>query len=695
MVLFRILSERSKPCNQFKYFQFTAIFIIIGVMSVGCTLKPQGSNQVTVKDTDSEWVLSKDPEAAIYLKRCQADYQQVIDQLAEFASTKKVYSTQTLLQSFNAMDLILDRQLNLAELYANVHPNAEMRTSAEQCEQKFVELSGEISLSRPLYNHIAAIDIKSLDAQDKRFVEHKLRDFKRAGVDKDANTRSSIKKLNEEISLVGQSFDKNIRDGARQFILTSVADLKGLPQDYIDSHKPDDEGKIVLTTAYPDYYPFMQYAESDELRKQFYIIFGQQAYPQNKKVLHELISKRHELANFLGYRNYAAFVTEDKMIKNPENAQTFIDKVSDIATPRAQIEYNQLFKRLQKIDPTATRVNDWQKTYLTELVRKEQYEVNAKEIRQYFHYNKVRQGIFDLTQTMFGVTIRPWKTQVWHESVNAYEILDGGKVIGRFYLDMHPRERKYKHAAEFPIISGITGVQLPEAALVCNFPGGDGSSDLMELTDVSTFLHEFGHLLHHIFAGTDQRWVSFSGIETEWDFVEAPSQMLEEWVWDAETLATFARNDKGEIIPPKLVNKMIAARDFGAAIWTKGQLFYSALSLNIYNQDPANIELDQVMQNIRSNYSPFGHVDDDYFYMSFGHLNGYSSIYYTYLWSRVIAADLHSEFVRKGLRNPNVAEHYRKTVLEPGGKKDAAELVQDFLGRPYSFEAFAKELSIK
>ncbi len=661
----------------------------------GCSPSPTENSSSSSSTASIAWQQPTDKVAADYLANCQADHSQILEQMKAFSIESKRYEAKELLWAINNIDLLLDKQMSLASLYANVHPNEAVRVSAEECEQKFVELISEISLSRPLYNHLVAVDNQGLDALDKRFLEHLLRDFKRAGVDKDEATRNRIKKLNEEINLIGQSFDKNIRDGARQLVLDSVDDLKGLPQDYIDAHKPNDEGKIVLTTAYPDYVPFMQYAESDELRKQFYIIFRQQAYPENKAVLQNLIEKRHELAKVLGYENFSAFVTEDKMIGSPANAQTFIDKVSGVATPRAEQEYQQLLARLQKIDPTATRVADWQKMYVEDLVKKEQYQVNAQEVRQYFHYDKVKQGIFDLVQAMFGVTIRPWQTDVWHESVNAFEIVEGDKVIGRFYLDMHPRTGKYKHAAAFSVVNGIEGVQLPVAALVCNFPGGDGSSGLMEHADVETFLHEFGHLLHGIFAGTNQRWMYFSGIKTEWDFVEAPSQMLEEWVWDAETLASFAQNDKGEVIPPALVEKMIAARDFGRAMWTKHQLFYAALSLGLYNNDPAALDLNEAMKTIQSTYSPFGYVEDTYFYASFGHLNGYSSIYYTYMWSLVIAADMHSEFVKKGLRNPELANHFRKTVLEPGGSKDAAELVQDFLGRPYSFDAFAKDLEVE
>lgn len=662
---------------------------LIGILLNGCTSTlPSKSGEAVPNDaTAITWTAPADKNAKSYLDNCQNDYVKVQAYMADLSSSKN-YSQKDLLQSINAVDIILDRQMNLSSLYANVHPNPEMRTAAEQCEQNLVSLISEISLSRPLYNRIAKIDKNVLDEQDRRFVERMLLDYKRSGVDKDDATRARIKALNEEINLTGQQFDKNIRDGARQLVLDSIGDLSGLPQDYIDAHKPDAQGKIILTTAYPDYVPFMQFAENDALRKKFYVIFRQQAYPENKKVLQQLLEKRYELAQLLGYKNFSEYITEDKMIKNPANAQSFIDKVSTLANPRAEIEYNELLKRLQKIDPSAKVVADWQKLYLEHLVKKEKYEVNSQEVRQYFQYENVRKGIFDLMETMFGISIRPWNTKVWHETVTAYEIVEKGRVIGRFYLDMHPRDGKYKHAAQFSITSGLKDLQLPEAALVCNFPSG-----LMEHTDVETFLHEFGHLMHDIFAGVDQRWIYFSGTKTELDFVEAPSQMLEEWVWDAATLARFARNEKGEVIPPELVKKMVAARDFGKGMWTKHQLFYAALSLGFYNQDPATLDLNKKMAEIQSSYSPFGYVDDTYFYTSFGHLNGYSSLYYTYMWSLVIAADMHSEFVKKGLRNAALAQRYRETVLAPGGKKDASELVEDFLGRPYSFDAFAKDLS--
>ncbi|RYY75642.1 MAG: tetraacyldisaccharide 4'-kinase [Gammaproteobacteria bacterium] len=640
--------------------------------------------------TRPAWQMPEDPEAKTYLAKCEAEFKRLAGELDSFANLKPV-SDLALLDKLNNMDLILDAQLSVASLYSSVHPNENVRTAAEQCEQHFVEINTDISLSRNIYDQVKRIDSQKLGPEDQRYVSHTLRDYHRSGVDKDQSTREKIKQLSEEINLIGQEFDKNYREGGKTIEVASVKELNGLPKDYIERHKPNAEGKIVLSTDTPDYMPVMQYAKNDALRERFYRVYRDMAYPQNKAVLEKLLAKRFELAQLLGYSDFATYITEDKMIKSPQNAQEFIEKVSTIATPRAEQEYQVLLKRLQKINPRATRVNDWQKMYLEQLIKKEKYQVDGQKIRQYFPYAKVQQGIFDLTQTMFGVSIRPWNTETWHASVKAFEIVDNNQVIGRFYLDMHPRDGKYKHAAQFGVQRGIKNLQVPTAALVCNFPGGEDPNELMEHDDVETFLHEFGHLLHSMFSGNHER-AAFSGIETEWDFVEAPSQMLEEWVWDAETLASFARNQKGEVIPVALVEKMRAARYFGKALWTKHQLFYAATSLNLYNRNPAAIDLDQFTAQIQSKYSPFGYVDGTHFYASFGHLNGYSAIYYTYMWSLVIASDMFSEFEKNGLRNPAVAQRYRNTVLAPGGSKDAADLVRDFLGRSYNFEAFAKNL---
>lgn len=669
---------------------FLAAFVLATLLS--CAQQPVVDSQVNGPGDLVSWPELEDPQAQAYLATCRADYQLARQYFHSLETHPGPYRDMQLLDDVNRLDMVIDRSASKASLYRNVHPNAEVRAAADTCQQKFVDLISDIGLSRPLYKHLADIDKNALSVLDRRYLNRMLEDFRRSGVNQDEPSRVRIRQLNEEINLLGQSFNRNLREDVRQIELDSVKELAGLPQDYIEAHAPNDEGKIIITTDYPDYLPVMQYAHNDELRYRLYQIFRQRGYPQNRTILQQLLEKRYELAQLLGYDNFAQYVTENKMIETPENAQNFIDKISQIAAPKVASEYQILLDRLRQIDPDATEVGDWQKDYLQELVKKERFQVDAQQIRQYFRYEDVRQGVFDLSETMFGIEIKPWHTNTWHESVEAYEITENGNLVGRFYLDMHPRDGKYKHAAAFGVQEGVAGEQPPVSTLVCNFPGGDGSPGYMEHAQVETFLHEFGHLLHGIFAG-HQPWLSLSGISTEWDFVEAPSQMLEEWVWDVDTLNTFARNSVGEVIPAALVEKMNAGRNFGRGLWTQHQMFYAAVSLNYYNRNPASFNLDTLMQQLQAQYSPFDYVEDTYLYANFGHLYGYSAIYYTYMWSLVIASDMLSEFKTHGLRNPAVAQRYRQTVLEPGGSKDAADLVEDFLGRPYSFDAFADELN--
>ncbi|MBM4153281.1 MAG: Zn-dependent oligopeptidase, partial [Kiritimatiellaceae bacterium] len=545
---------------------------------------------------------------------------------------------------------------------------------------------------RPIYEACLAVDASSADALTQRELEHTLRDYRRSGVNQPEEIRERIKKLNDELTALDQEFSLNVRADVRSIKLDSASELAGLPEDYIADHPPGDDGKITITTDYPDYVPFSQFAHNDARRFELYCAFKNRGYPKNETILKEILTKRHELANLLGYKNYADYVTETKMVKTPQTVRTFIDEVSRIAKPRAQREYNMLLNRLKQIDPAAEKVGDWQKSYLEELIRQEQFQVDAKEIRTYFQFGHVRDGILKLTGELFGVHYRPWDTPVWAPNVTAYEMLDGDTVIGRFYLDLHPRENKYKHAAHFGLQCGVKGRQLPTAALICNFPGKDDETELMNHSDVETFLHEFGHLLHTLFSGNHE-WSRFSGIATELDFVEAPSQMLEEWVWNMQSLSYLALSKDGQPIPADLVKKMVAAKEFGTGLFATHQMFYAATSINFYDCDPATLDLSKTMDQMQLNYSMFEPVADTHMYANFGHLIGYSAMYVTYMWSLVISQDLFSQFEQAGLFDPATAQKYRKIFLAQGGAKDAADLVQDFLGRPYSIEPFAQWLN--
>lgn len=612
-------------------------------------------------------------------------------QIGEVTGPRTVENT---LVPYNDMMMHLDAAAAECHLFRQVHPDATVREMGRLGEQQVAAYVTELNLDRGLYEAIAALDVSRADGATRFLVEKRLRDFRRAGVDKPEEVRKRIAELNDEIVRIGQEFSRNIvEDEARRGIeLSSPVELAGLPDDWIEKHRPGEDGKIRVGVRTPDYIPFMTYARNAEGRQRLYREFKNRGYPKNLEVLERLLAKRHELAQLAGYPHYAAYVTEDKMIRTAESAASFVDRIAMISTGPAQRDYALLLERKRKDAPGATRVEDWEKSFYDHLVKAEHFAFDSQAVRRFFNFADVQRGLMDLTQKMFGVRYEPVAgLKLWHESVTAWDVYEGNERIGRFYLDLHPRENKYGHAAQFDYRTGVAGVRLPQAALVCNFPNPADSADglaLMEHDEVVTFFHEFGHLLHAIFAGR-QRWIGNSGIATEWDFVEAPSQILEEWCFDYDALKLFAKDRAtGEVIPRDLVEKLRRASDFGKGLTAAHQMFYAAVSLNYYNRDPKSIDTTTLMIELQGRYSPFEYEPETHFQCNFGHLDGYSAIYYTYMWSKVIAKDLFSRFEADGVLNEKTARRYRQTILDPGGSKKAEELVRDFLGRPYSFDAF-------
>ncbi len=611
--------------------------------------------------------------------------------LKKMTSVKGKRTVENTLVPYDEIQVLLDAAGNQAGLMENVHPDEKFRAASEKISQEISAFLNELSLNRDVYDALVAIDLSNADAATKYYVEKTLRDFRLSGVDKDEATRKKIKVLNDEIVLIGQEFGRNIRNGKRTVTVDDVSELDGLPQDYIDAHKPNADGKIILTTEYPDALPVFSYAKSEKLRKEMFLAYNNRAFPENIDVLDRLAKKRHELAVLLGFKSYADYITADKMIKSAANADDFITKIVNASEDRAMREYQELMKRKQKDVADAKAVNRWEQSYYTEIVSKENYDFDSQSVRPYFQYDKVKKGVLDVTSKVFGVTFKQIKdAPVWHPSVEAWEMFEDGKLVARFYLDMHPREGKYSHAAHFGIRTGVAGKQIPEASLVCNFPEPTKDNPgLMEYNDVNTFFHEFGHLIHSMFAGR-QKWIELSGISTERDFVEAPSQLLEEWTRDPKTLQTFAKHYKtGEAIPTKLVMQMNRADEFGKGLQVRRQMEYARLSLSIYDRDPKDIDTDNIVRKITDQYSPFPYVDDTHMQAAFGHLDGYSAIYYTYMWSLVLAKDMFSEFDKSNLLDAReVAKRYRQTILAPGGSKPANQLVEDFLGRESNFKAY-------
>ncbi len=642
---------------------------------------------------DNAPVWTGNPDAAAVKARAE---KRLVNARAALARVLAAKAPRTLANTLEPYDEVT-RQLDLAgsfcQLVQETSPDSVSRATAEGMSQEITKFVTELSLNRKLYDAVSAMDLATADAETKHYVERTLRDFRLSGVDKDQASRDRIKQLQEELVLVSQEFGRNIRED-KSTVTCTPAELEGLPQDYIDRHKPGTDGRITLTLEYPDYMPVINYAKSDDLRRRMYMVYQNRAHPKNLEVLDRLRQKRHELALALGFTNYADCVTADKMVGSAGSARGFIDRVVAASDARQKREYAQLLARKQQDVPGAAAVTFWEFQYFSEQVRKSDYAFDSQQLRPYLPYAQVKQGVLDVTSRLFDVEFkRVPDAPVWHSSVECYELFDGGKLAGRFYLDMHPRDNKFNHAAQFPIRTGLAGRQIPEAALVCNLPGGEpGEPGLCDYDDLVTFFHEFGHLLHTMFAG-QRRWVGTAGISTEHDFIEAPSQMLEEWVRSPDVLATFAKDPKtGQVIPAELVQRMNRANGFGRGLWVRRQMVYAGLSLGCYDREPADLTTDQLLSDLVKKYQPFPFQEGTHFQCAFGHLDQYSATYYTYMWSSVIAKDLFSKFDKAHLLAPGGAKSYRETVLAAGGSKPAAQLVRDFLGRDFNEQAWKKWL---
>jgi thimet oligopeptidase len=594
-------------------------------------------------------------------------------------------------EAWNDVNVALGNVFSTASLLANVHPDEAVRTQAEDAEQDAHRLLTELSLDRRNYDVLSAVDAGPLDRQARRMLDKSLLDFRRSGVDRDDETRDRLRHLAERQTEVGQTFSKNIRDGVGR-LRVAPERLTGLPADFVAARPPGEDGLVGLSTEYPDYVPVMTFAADRELRREMLTAFLNRAWPHNDEVLHELLELRRETAGILRYANWPSYDAEVKMIGSGAAIPEFIERITELAAASAERDFAVLLERLRQDRPDATGVDGVDKAFYSEVVRRERFDVDAQEVRRYFDFTKVRRGLLEVTGRLFGLEYveRP-DVPRWHDDVTAYDVVGdlsgtgGAVLLGRIYLDLHPRPGKYSHAAQFDLVTGVVGTQLPEGVLVCNFPTG-----LMEHDDVVTLFHEFGHLVHHVLGGR-QRWARFSGVATEWDFVEAPSQMLEEWAWDHSVLSTFATDESGEAIPAELVARMRTADEFGKGFLARTQMFYAAVSYCLHADVPD--DLTAAVQELQGRHDLFDYVPDTHFHASFGHLGGYTSAYYTYMWSLVIAKDLFSVFDRDDLFAADVAHRYRDRVLAAGGSADAAELVADFLGRPYGFDAFESWLS--
>ncbi|WP_436532754.1 M3 family metallopeptidase [Actinoplanes sp. HUAS TT8] len=577
---------------------------------------------------------------------------------------------------------------NLAKHVQQLHPSAALRDAARVAAHELRAAELAVRLDLDVFRALQTVETD--DRATRHYLDRTLRDLRRYGLDADEETRAKVRDLQLRMLGLEQDFESAIRDDHRQAAFPAQT-LAGLPTDYLDARPPAGDGLVHLSMAYPDYQPVLRYCHDAGVRETMWRLFQQRGGPANITVLRDLLAVRAELAGLLGYADYADLAASDKMIGSGAAIGAFIDEIAEATAAGAAADRERLLARKRADNPDATDLDPWDTIYLAEQVRAEDFGSDSRELRAYFAFDRVKAGIMDLLQNLFGVrfTAVP-EASVWHSDVETFDVSDNSGKLGRIYLDLHPRPDKYTHAAVFAMDSGQAGRRMPECTLVGNFPQPGEAPALMLPSEVRTFLHEFGHLLHYVLSGQGE-WAGLNGLSVEWDFVETPSQMLEEWMADAPTLAAFAvHHETRRPLPADEVDRMRAAAEFGRSLDTRRQLFLAALSLGLHT---SSLSPEQVERAAAERMLPYPVPGDVYSYVSFLHLSWYSALYYTYQWSLVIAKDLFTAFAAEGIRDPGVARRYRDRVLSRGSSAPAAELVADFLGRPYNSAAYREWLS--
>jgi len=588
-------------------------------------------------------------------------------------------------------------QLNLAGAQAgvlnSVASDKAVRDQAQMEAQRVAMAGSALSLNRAVYEALSAIDLEGASDATQHYLRRTLLGYRLAGVDKDQATREHLQALQEKATHLSLEFGRNIQEGGKT-IEAVEADLVGLPADYIARHAADAMGCIRLSTDPPEMQPVMTFAASAALRERMFLAYNTRAYPVNKQILLDLLATRQEIASVLGFRSWADLATADQMMGSAANVRKFLVRLNEASLDGARRELELILDFVRRHEPGIEAIDITSRGYWYEQFRRSAFNFDSQSVRPYFPYAQVEAGVLETAARLFKIEFRSSTAQAWHAEVSVFDVYDGGRAVGRIYLDMHPREGKDKWFSAAPIVTGAQGRALPEAALICNFPcGSEEDAGLLQYSDVVTYFHEFGHLMHAILGGHTE-WVGISGFATEGDFIEVPSQLLEEFFRDERLLQAFAKHyQTGEVLPSETIRKMKIAGAFGRADWVRSQLYYTLLSLDLHDQDPAGIDLDETIRRLYEGLQPWSWLDGNRMYSSFGHLTSYSSNYYTYAFDKVIALDFFAQFDAADLLGCEAGSRYRKAVLEQGGSKPGRQMVRDFLGRDEEFSAFSQWLN--
>ncbi len=580
-----------------------------------------------------------------------------------------------------------------------VSPNEAVRAAADTCETEVSQFYVELYTREDLYRAIknASEKNESLDAASDQLVKEYLVGFKRNGLELSTEGRKTYLEKKKALVKLEADFSTNLNEYKDELVL-SLAELDGMPEAYLKGLKRTDDGKYRVDLSYPSYYPFMENAKNVDARKRLEFKFNRRGGEKNRDLLRAAIKLRQELATLLGYKNHAEFVLERQMAKKPETVDGFLKPLIGKLQAKGQQDLADMLAFKKRDDAAASSIDAWDWRYYANQVKKEKYQFDGEKVREYFPMDVVLKGMFEIYQTMLGVQFVAVDAPKWNSDVQLFKVMDGARTVAYFFMDLYPREGKYGHAAAFTLVNGYLQAngkyRAPVASIVANMnPPSEGNPSLLEHSEVETLFHEFGHIMHQTL--TTARYSTFSGTNVNRDFVEAPSQMLENWVWEPSALAKLSGHylDKSKPLPEELIQKMVAAKLHNSGILYLRQASFATLDMEYHTQAPADST--EVYARAMKDVMMIPIQEGTYPEASFGHLmGGYDAGYYGYLWSEVYAADMYSRFAKDGLLNAKTGADYRNMILAPGGTRSAFSLITDFLGREPNQDAFLKSLGL-
>ena len=634
----------------------------------------------------------------------------------EITAIKENKDSATFKNTFEALERSGSLIGKISSVFFNLNSadtSDKMQALAQEISPMLTQFSNEIQLDLDLFERLKAAynatDKNNLNGEEAWLFEKTYKSFVRNGANLNNADKEKLKAISTELSTLSLSFSENLLKDSNAFEmhLTDKNDLKGLPQSAIDAaallgkSKGKDNGWLI-TLDYPSYIPFMKYSENRELRKQLFLAFGSRGFSDNENnnetILKRIAELKHKKANLLGYKSHAYFVLEERMAEKPSTVHTLWDELIEFALPKAKEEVAEVQKLADKLNGPSPILN-WDFSYYSELLKKEKFNINDELLKPYFKLENVLNGAFETAERMFGITFTERKDiPLYHKDVSTYEVNDkDGKHLSLFYADFFPRESKRGGAwmTSFRDQNKYDGKeQRPLVAIVCNFTKPtETAPSLLTFNEVTTLFHEFGHALHGMLA--NGYYESLSGTSVYWDFVELPSQLMENWCYEKECLNIFAKHyETGETIPMELVQKIKDSSNFLSAYQTVRQVGLGQLDMAWHNLESIPTEsVSEFERNAGKNTAMFPELKETVTSTAFSHIfaGGYSAGYYSYKWAEVLEADAFELFQTNGIFDKATAQSFRDNVLSRGGSTHPMELYKNFRGQEPTSKALLKK----